>query len=63
MKNRGFKYGVKPRGPLSKRKLLSENRSFKNACEKRDQLKSSTIPQGNSGCKTRYDPLYPYDSD
>ena len=47
MKNGGFRYGVKPRGPLSKRRLLSANRSFKNACEKKDQLKSSPISQGN----------------
>ena len=41
MKYGGFKHGVKPQGPLSKRKLLSANRSFRNACEKKDQLISS----------------------
>ena len=49
MKNGGFRYGVKPRGPLSKRRLLSANRSFKNACEKKDQLRSSPISQRKRG--------------
>ena len=49
MKNGGFRYGVKPRGPLSKRRLLSANRSFKNACEKKDQLRSSPTSQKKRG--------------
>ena len=36
MKNGGFRYGVKPRGPLSKRILLAANRHSKNACEEKD---------------------------
>ena len=43
MKYGGFKHGVKPQGPLSKRRLLSANRSFKNACEE-DQLRPIDSP-------------------
>ena len=49
MKNGGFRYGVKPQGPLSKRRLLYANRSSKNACEKKDQLRSSPISQRKRG--------------
>ena len=49
MKNGGFRYGVKPRGPLSKRRLLSANRRSKNACEEKDQLRSSPISQRKRG--------------
>ena len=36
-------------GPLSKRRLLSANRSLKNTCEKKDQLRSSPISQRKRG--------------
>ena len=38
MKNGGFRHGVKPQGPLSKRKLLSANRSFRNACKEKRSI-------------------------
>ena len=43
MKNGGFRHGVKPQGPLSKRRLLSTNRRFKNVCEE-DQWKQIESP-------------------
>ena len=43
MKCGGFKHGVKPQGPLSKRRIWS---ACMNACEEYDQLRRSTILQG-----------------